>query len=86
MLGARIEMEQSSPVKNESHLLALKSLVFGSRLVKKSSRGSRTSSQHQVGIAENFGDHFGVGKRKGLGTDGLEPSSGQRSSPASWTS
>ena len=30
--------------------------------------GSRTSIQDQFGVAENISDHFGVAKRKGLGT------------------
>ena len=29
---------------------------------------SRTSIQDEVGLAKNFWDHFGVGKRKGFGT------------------
>ena len=33
--------------------------------------GSRTSIQDQFGVAEIFGDRFGVAKRKGLGTAGL---------------
>ena len=71
MLGARIVVEQSSLV-NETHVLTPQSsFVCSSRLVKKIV-GSRTSIQDQVGVAEKFWDHFGVAKRKGLGTAALE--------------
>ena len=35
--------------------------------------GSQTYIQNQVAVEENFWDHFGVAKRKGLGTAGQEP-------------
>ena len=73
LLGARIVVEQSSLVY-ETHLLTPKSLVCSGRLVKKKSCGrvgSRQSVQDEVGIAENFWDHFGVAKRNELGTAGL---------------
>ena len=69
-LGARTVVEQSSFV-NETYFLTPKSLVYNTRLVKKilGRVGSRRSIQDQVGVAENnVWDHFGVAKRKWLGT------------------
>ena len=72
MLAACIVVDQSS-LANETYLLTPKSLAYSSRLVKQiwGRVGSQTSIQDQVGVAENLWDHFGVAKRKGLGTAAL---------------
>ena len=69
MLGAGVVGEQNSLV-NETHLLTLWYLWCIVVVVKKSRGrvGSRTFIQDQVGVAETFWDHFGVAKRKVLGT------------------
>ena len=58
-LGARIGVEQSSPV-SETHLLTPKSLVYIVVVLLKNLGGrvgSRTSIQDEVRVAENVWDH-----------------------------